>query len=98
MQSIPYIILPLSLSLLDVVDYRRGSMPRDADGRQLAQYLDLSTLDHHRAKKKSNKIPHGFKTWKEYGEFKKKEKRARQVHSILEDKYPVEYLERRRHK
>ena len=73
-------------------------MPRDADGRQLAHYLDLSTLDTHTAKKKIHKIPHGFKTWKEYGEFKKKEKRARQVHDILEDKYPVEYLERTRHK
>lgn len=79
-------------------DYRRGNVPMDADGRQLAHYLDLSTLDTHTAKKKSHKIPHGFKTWKEYGEFKKKEKRARQVHDILEDKYPVEYLEKRRHK
>lgn len=78
-------------------DFRRGSMPRDTDGRALMHYLDLSTLEHHTAKKKQNKIPKGFKTWKEYGEFKKKEKRARQVHSILEDKYPVEYLERRRH-
>ena len=78
-------------------DSRRGNMPRDADGRALAHYLDLSTLDSHTAKKKKNKIPKGFKTWKEYGEFKKKEKRARQVHDILEDKYPVEYLEKRRH-
>lgn len=78
-------------------DFRRGSMPRDTDGRALMHYLDLSTLEHHTAKKKANKIPKGFKTWKEYGEFKKKEKRARQVHDILEDKYPVEYLERRRH-
>ena len=78
-------------------DFRRGSMPRDTDGRALMHYLDLSTLEHHTAKKKQNKIPKGFKTWKEYGEFKKKEKRARQVHTILEDKYPVEYLERRRH-
>ena len=78
-------------------DSRRGNMPRDADGRALAHYLDLSTLDSHTARKKKNKIPKGFKTWKEYGEFKKKEKRARQVHDILEDKYPVEYLEKRRH-
>ncbi|KAM7455009.1 hypothetical protein BLSTO_04232 [Blastocystis sp. subtype 1] len=78
-------------------DYRRGNMPKDNDGRALAHYLDLSTLDTHTAKKKNNKIPKGFKTWKEYGEFKKKEKRARQVHDILEDKYPVEYLEKRRH-
>ena len=78
-------------------DYRRGNMPKDNDGRALAHYLDLSTLDTHTAKKNNNKIPKGFKTWKEYGVFKKKEKRARQVHDILEDKYPVEYLEKRRH-
>ena len=76
-------------------DYRRGSMPHDTDGRALAHYLDLSTLDNHQAKKKVSKIPKGFKTWKEYGKFKKDEKRMRQVKSILEDKYPVEYLERR---
>ena len=79
-------------------DGRRGNMPKDTDGRTLAHYLDLSSLDHHSGKRKKHQIPRGFKTWKEYGEFKKKEKRARQVHDILEDKYPVEYLERRKHK
>lgn len=86
------------IMIIEMDDYRRGNVPVDADGRQLAHYLDLSTLDSHTGKKKTHKIPHGFKTWKEYGEFKKKEKRARQVHDILEDKYPVEYLEKRRHK
>ncbi|KAK8798752.1 hypothetical protein WA158_007836 [Blastocystis sp. Blastoise] len=65
--------------------WQRKGLSDDKDARFLSYFMDPTALQVTETKKKENKLPSGFKNWKEYGQFKKQQKRDKQIKEMLKD-------------